>query len=181
MKTISGAVFDASDALIIVLARLALLHFRSWLSLNSLYRRVGPYSAPNGWTPGKTWEESRGKVTSRQGGHFWEIQMRVPWAQAVSEPLGKGSLRHSWWEGHPEPQTMFPSPPVILPTRVISSTDYMCGGFDNQKLKISYGFSSSQNDPSPKLRDWEPEHAKPQSGWRDVCFSNDLLILCNPQ
>ncbi|EAW60602.1 hCG2007181, partial [Homo sapiens] len=34
-----------------------------------------------------------------------------------------------------------------------NSTDHTCGGFGNQKFKISYGFSSSQNDPAPKLID----------------------------
>lgn len=55
-----------------------------------------------------------------------------------------------------------PSPAPAL-CRPGSSTDHMCAGFGNQKLKISTGFSSSPNDPSAKLSDSEPEPARSHS------------------
>lgn len=75
--------------------------------------------------------------------------MRMLQAQAVSKFLGKVSLPNSWWKGCSEPQTTFPSSPVILQTRVIHRPHVWW--LWQAKLKFSYGFSSSQNDPSPKL------------------------------
>lgn len=150
-------------------------------SLNSLYRWVGYLTVLQMiGLQVKTQRIQEGRsLLGREGisgKSRWECcehrlcQNRSARAPSLS-PGGKATLS-------PKPRS--PPPPTPSFCRQGSSTDHTCGGFGNQKLKISYGFSSSQNDPS-KLTDWELEHTKPQSGWRDVCFSNDLLILCNPQ
>lgn len=117
-----------------------------------------PYRAPKGWTPGKTQEKSRGtrgKVTAGRGlgrgarGNFWEAQRR--WYEHRQCQTAQQGLPPSLLVERPLSPKPHSLPPLSF-CRQGSSTDHTCGGFGNQKLKISSGFSSRRKDPSPKLR-----------------------------
>lgn len=123
------------------------------------------------------WLDSRGV---KRESHYCLRNAKRPWAQAGSNCLRVKGTLPSWRRSHSESQATSCSSPVILQTRVIQRPHVWWLWQPEIKNKLWF-FQQPKWSFTKKFTDWEPEHAKPQSGWRDVCFLNDLLILCNPQ
>lgn len=147
MEAISRAVSDTGMHALWFGQGLALTHFRSCLSFNGLYRAGHFIVLLMAGLQAELQRSEEGK--SLLGKEAISEKCRGEGEAESTGPVK--TLPCSWWEDCPEPQTTFCSSFVILQTRVIHRP-HVCG-FGNQKLKICYGFSSSQNDPSPKLTD----------------------------